>query len=260
MVNPIIPSEALRHGVDQTIIGLLFFVFSLASLLTSLFLGQIQSILGKRNVVLVAFAMKVINYIGFIMIAHVESKAIFIMFFALLHITQGISGSAYRTAVYSSLTMMYPENINYVISLFETSAGLGFSFGPAIGSMLFAYGGYQLPFMAFLVVLVLATLMVNVFIPAHLNHSEIGDVSQVEMSYLTVLKNKRILFACIIYGMNAVTYDFLNPILSGAMNTYYGLTENSVGWMFCLMGMGYVISCQMTNFSLEYVSTRRLVT
>lgn len=259
MVNPLIPSEAQRHGVDQMTIGMLFFAFSLASLVTSLLLGQVQSTIGRRNIILLSFSLKVINYIGFILISTVNSQMLFIMVFAILHITQGISGSSYRTAVYSSLTSMFPDKINYVISLFETSAGIGFSFGPAIGSTLFFYGGYQLPFLVFLVILVSLTLLINVLLPSHLNQSESAGSASSDVSYLSVMKNRRILFACIIYGMNAVTYDFLNPILSDVMNMFYGITEDTVGWMFCLMGMGYVLSCQLTNVSLNYISNRRCV-
>lgn len=137
-----IPAEALRHDIDQVIIGLLFFVFAFSSLITSLFLGQILPVLGRRNVILAAFGLKILTYLGFIMTSAVESKTLFIIFFAILHFTQGMSASSYQTAVYSSLTIMFPDKVDYVVSCFETSSGLGFSFGPAVGSVLFSYGGY----------------------------------------------------------------------------------------------------------------------
>jgi len=259
MVNPLIPAEALRHDVDLFVIGLLFFVFALSSLLTSLFLGKIQSYLGRRNIILMAFMFKIFTYFGFLMISSVKSKPLFIMIFAILHITQGMSSSAYQTAAYSSLTIMFPDKVDYVIGWFETFSGIGFSFGPAIGSVLFSYGGYQLPFIVFLVVLIWMTSLTNFFLPQHLNRSKIEKEEATDVSYFDVLKNKRIMFAWIILGMNAITYDFLNPILSDVMNTYYGMSESMVGWMFCLMGWGYIASWQLTNFSLRHISNRRLV-
>jgi len=62
MVNPLIPAEALRHGIDQFTVGLLFFVMSLSCLMTSLLLGQVQSTLGRRNIILVAFMLKICSY------------------------------------------------------------------------------------------------------------------------------------------------------------------------------------------------------
>ena len=79
------------------------------------------------------------------------------------------------------------------------------------------------------------------------------------VSYFTVLKNKRIFFAWIILGLNAVTYDFLNPILTDVMNMLYGFDEATTGWMFCLMGVGYILSWLLTNYTSHYFSNRRLV-
>lgn len=57
--------------------------------------------------------------------------------------------------------------------------------------------------------------------------------------------------------MNGITYDFLNPILSDVMGSYYGFSPSIVGWLFFLMGIGYVISCQFTNFTLSKLQNRR---
>lgn len=261
MVNPLIPAEAIRHGVDQITIGFLFFVWALSALLTSLLLGQVQSMLGRRNIILGSFVLKIFTYFGFIMVSPVETKTLFIIMFAILHITLGMSASAYQTSVYSTLTIMFPDRVDYVISRFEIWSGLGFSFGPAIGSILFSYGGYLFPFYVFLVILIVMTFLTTTFIPAHINHSQFeGEDEVAEVSYLDLLKNKRILFACIILAMNAITYDFLNPILSDVMSFYFGLNEDRVGWMFWLMGIGYVVSCQMVNYTLKYLSHRRAVT
>lgn len=59
--------------------------------------------------------------------------------------------------------------------------------------------------------------------------------------------------------MNAMTYDFLTPILTDVMSFYYNLNEDMVGWMFCLMGVGYILSCRVVNYTLEYATNRRVV-
>lgn len=259
MTGPLIPGEAARHGMDQNLIGMLYFVFAWSWLGTSLFLGQLQSILGRRNVILVSFVLKIIIWVGFIVISPLKSRSLFIFWFALLNVLGGISMSSYQTASYSSLTSMFPDKVNYVVSLYETANGLGFSIGPAIGSVLFSYGGYTLPFYVFFGILLVVTLLISTLLPSFLNDTITQTVGVKEVSYISVLKNPRIFFACIIFGLNSITYDFLSPILSDAMDVHFGLSEDTVGWMFCLMGMGYVVSCQLTNITTEYVSSRRLV-
>lgn len=195
MVNPLIPAEGLRHGVDQVMINFLFCIFALSSLCTALLLGKLLSILGRRNIILASFGLKIFTYGGFILISSVQSKTIFTGTFILLHVTQGISASAYGTSVYSSLITMFPNHISHVISWNETFSGIGFSFGPAVGSVLFSYGGYTFPFYVFLVVLVTMTFLTTTFIPESVNQTYAGDEDKVEVSYFSLLKNTRILFA-----------------------------------------------------------------
>lgn len=259
MVNPIIPGEALRHDVDQSVIGLLFFACSISCLITSFYLGQILSYLGRKNIVIASFFLKIVGLVGFILIRKIQNHMLFIVIFAILNVVQGLSSSSFRTAVYSALTTMYPDNVNFAVSCFETASGLGFSFGPAIGSLLYAYGGYELPFYSFLGVIIVMTMLIAVLIPSYLNNSSTQTGGETNVSYLDVLKNRRILFACCIIALNGITYDFLNPILTDVMNTLFNLDEQTAGWLFCLMGIGYVISCQLTNISTTFFSNRRIV-
>lgn len=103
------------------------------------------------------------------------------------------------------------------------------------------------------------TLFSAVLIPAYLNYNPVETGGETNVTYMDVLKNKRILFACLILASNGITYDFLNPILTDVMHDMFNLDEQTVGWMFCLMGIGYVLSCQVTNVTSEFFSNRRIV-
>jgi MFS family permease len=142
-----------------------------------------------------SFFLKILIYVGFILLQSVDSKMMFILLFAILNILQGLSSSSFRTAVYSALTTMYPDNVNFAVSCFETSSGIGFSFGPAIGSMLYTYGGYDFPLYNFLALIGLMLFMATTLIPSYLNYSPIETGGETHVSYFELLKNKRILFA-----------------------------------------------------------------
>ena len=169
MAFPLIPAEALRHDVEQIIIGLLFFLFSLSVLVTSLSLGQLLSFIGRRNAIFISYILKIFSFIGFIFIQNIQSKTMFILVFAIIHILQGVSTGWLRTSTYSALTSMYSDSINFSVSWFETAYGIGFSFGPAVGSLLFGVGGYQLPFLSFLAVIILLTVLAMILIPCEIN-------------------------------------------------------------------------------------------
>lgn len=52
-----------------------------------------------------------------------------------------------------------------------------------------------MPFYVFLVILVTMTILTTTFIPEHINHNNCENGTAVEVSYFTILKNRRILFA-----------------------------------------------------------------
>lgn len=60
---------------------------------------------------------------------------------------QGVSISSYMTTSYSILAILYPNDVNFGVAYYETFSGLGYTIGPVFGSLLFSYGGYDMPFM-----------------------------------------------------------------------------------------------------------------
>lgn len=44
---------------------------------------------------------------------------------------------------------MYPESVHSKISIAEIFCGLGFLFGPVLGSLVYKLGGYTAPFLFF---------------------------------------------------------------------------------------------------------------
>lgn len=100
--------------------------------------------------------------------------------------------------MYSSLTTLYPDNVNFAVSSFEMSNGIGFSFGPAIGSILYSLGGYDFPFYCFMLVILASTATSFLMIPQYMNQSPPETGGETEVSLLDLMKNRRILFACII--------------------------------------------------------------
>lgn len=191
-----------------------------------------MSILGRRNIIIASFVLKTFSILGFLLVKNVETRLLFVILLILLNIILAVSSSAYRTSVYSALTTMYPEDVNFAVSCFETSSGIGFSLGPAIASLLYAQGGYNLPFLVFLTSTVILALLITTLIPSYINESNSEPEGETDVTYWSLLKNRRVLFACIIIGLNAITYDFLNPILGDVLETFYGLDEQAVGWMF----------------------------
>lgn len=71
------------------------------------------------------------------------------------------------------------------------------SLGPVIGSILYQIGGTDAPFLTFFVICILIGISLRFLVPASVDAFEDEEVEESEdrISYLTLLSNKRILFA-----------------------------------------------------------------
>jgi len=53
------------------------------------------------------------------------------------------------TPYYAFIPILFPKNIEFVVGLAEIFTGGGFMVGPALGSLLYTFGGYTIPFYVF---------------------------------------------------------------------------------------------------------------
>jgi len=100
-----------------------------------------------------------------------------------------------QTSLYAVLTLVYPDDISFVVGCLETAAGLGLSFGPVLGTIMYEAGGISMPFLSFFLFASILGLCVKYVIPEHVDHREEETISKGQISYTGLLKNKRILFA-----------------------------------------------------------------
>ena len=71
------------------------------------------------------------------------------MFLSIAFVAQicgGIGAGLNTTTSLAILTSMYPDEREKMMGLFEAATGLGFLFGPMIGSAFYSIGGYIAPF------------------------------------------------------------------------------------------------------------------
>lgn len=77
------------------------------------------------------------------------------------------------------------------------------------------------------------------------------------ISYLTLLSNKRILFANLCVFLSVIHFSFVDPILANYMNKQFGVHYSVSGYFFLLLGAGYTLFCFMVHITLRSVSNMR---
>lgn len=159
--------------------------------------------------------------------------------------------------------MSYPNNINFVVGCIETSTGIGLSFGPVIGSILYEISGLATPFIAFFVICIITGIFLKGRIPEQADdyeeESDTEDPSN-DISYFMLLSDRRIIFANMCVFLAVFQFAFIDPILASYMNKRFGIGFAISGYFFLLLGTGYTLSCFAVHITLRHVSNMRTAT
>lgn len=100
-----------------------------------------------------AIATKFDSHVGFLIIAFIT------------RFIQGFASSTIQTTCFSMSGLLYAENQAAVIGLLEMSSGIGMTIAPVIGSLLYKFGGFSLPFIFFGILFLVSALVIKFIIP-----------------------------------------------------------------------------------------------
>jgi MFS family permease len=127
--------------------------------------GQMTSVVGRRNLVVLGMFCMGSSFIGFGLISDTQNKTTFIMLSLLNRFLQGLSSTMIQTTMYSISTNFYPENKESMVGYIEAVTGVGLIMGPLIGSFLFAIGGYKFIFYSFGCLFIICSFFVKAIFP-----------------------------------------------------------------------------------------------
>ena len=145
-----------------------------------------------------------------------------------------------NTTSYSFAASVYPDNVDKVIGLLESVAGIGCVCGPVLGSFIYDLVGFQWTFMGFGIAMAptafLATLLKNpseVKVDKNTEEEEdnaldfkqpiVGAPAMIvensskelrKLSYGNLICNARVIFAALTVGFNCLVYCVFEPTLS----------------------------------------------
>ena len=149
IVAPFLPFEFERKSIDQTWIGYIFSMYSLAVIVTSPMVGTMMSIMGRRTLIISGLLLMGISFMMFALISNLDNKQLFISSALFNRFLQGFSSSLIQTTMYSIATNFFPDHKDAMVGYIEAVTGVGLIMGPLLGSFLYALGGYQFIFWVF---------------------------------------------------------------------------------------------------------------
>uniref|UniRef100_A0A8C2C440 Solute carrier family 18 member B1 n=1 Tax=Cyprinus carpio TaxID=7962 RepID=A0A8C2C440_CYPCA len=263
ILGPFFPNEAKKKGVSQAMIGLIFGIYALCTLVGSLLLGKYIVQIGAKFMIVAGLFVSSGCTVLFGFLDQVSDGTVFIVLCFITRCINAIGFSAAVTASFAVLAKVFPDNIATVLGFMEIFTGLGLILGPPLGGWLYQSFGYEIPFV-FMGCLLFATVPLNLWIlpnysiPVCLFHSNIDAVPSSQNSFLRLCTRIKILLICFVVFTLSSGLGFLDATLSIFAIEKLNLSAGSVGLLMIGLSLPYGAASPVFGvISDKYPSNRK---
>ncbi|XP_075059320.1 MFS-type transporter SLC18B1 isoform X2 [Mixophyes fleayi] len=235
ILGPFFPQEALKKGVSNTMIGLIFGCFAVFNFLSCLILGKYLVQIGAKFMFVTGLFLSGVATILFGFLDKAPDGTLFIVMCFLVRSVDAMGFGASITASSSILAKAFPNNIATAMGCLEIFSGLGLVLGPPIGGVLYQSYGYEIPFITLGCVVLLMVPLNMVILPKY--DSEPGKGT----FWKLVILPKIMVMCFTIFSLSACL-GFLDPTMSLFVIETFHLKVGYVGLVFLGLALSYSLS------------------
>lgn len=252
---PFFPAEAEKKGASPSQYGLVFGVYELAIIFMSPLVGKLVGRSSPKIWIQIGLMLTGSMTILFGLLDRAPKGNWFISLAFIIRILEGVGAASFTTPSYTATAEEFPKDQATILSLLETSFGLGLICGPTLGGWLYEIGDYTLPFFSLGCFLILGAL-IN-FAVCFTQEQAPHDPKERQAEYLKILRSPGIILDALsvvtsltFIGYNAAT---LEPHLR-----QFELSVMTVGSIFIITGAIYAITTPLWGKLCKYLDTRLL--
>ncbi|XP_040206383.1 MFS-type transporter SLC18B1 isoform X2 [Rana temporaria] len=235
ILGPFFPQEAVKKGLSNTVIGLIFGCFALFNFLSSLIFGRYLVQIGAKFMFVSGLVASGVATVLFGLLDRIYDGTIFAAMCFLVRAVDAVGFGASITASFSILAKAFPNNIATAMGFLEIFTGLGLILGPPIGGLLYQTFGYEVPFIA-IGCIVFAMVPLNIFIlPKY-------DSVPSKSSFWALVKLPKMMVMCFTIFSLSSCLSFLDPTMSLFVIETFHLKVGYVGLVFLGLALSYSLS------------------
>lgn len=252
---PFFPKEAEKKGASATEYGLVFGLYEIAIIAVSPLVGKLVGTSAPKIWIQSGLVLTGVMTVAFGFLDKAPYGTIFISLAFVIRILEGIGAASFTTPCYTATAEEFPQDQASILSLLETSFGLGLICGPTLGGWLYSIGDYVLPFLVLGVLLILGALL-NFVVTAGQNPIPI-DPRQPQAQYLKILLAPGIILdaLCVVTSLTFIGYNAatLEPHLR-----QFDLSVMTIGFIFVITGTIYAITTPIWGKVSKHFDTKIL--
>jgi len=252
---PFFPKEAEAKGATATEYGLVFGVYELAIIFMSPIVGKLVGQSPPKLWIQFGLLLTGLMTVIFGFLDRAPSGYCFITLAFLIRILEGVGAASFTTPSYTATAEEFPNDQATILSLLETSFGLGLICGPTLGGWLYEIGDYTLPFFALGSFLVFGAFL-N-FVVCYGRDAVIHDAKERQAGYLQILLTPGIILdsLCVVTSLTFIGY---NAATLEHHLRQFDLSVMTVGSIFVITGTIYAITTPVWGKLTKMFDTRLL--
>ncbi len=233
---PVVPIYARELHASEALVGDTGALFSLMMFIFTPFWGTLSDRFGRRPVILIALGISAVSYVLF---AHAATLTVLI----LSRMLTGV-GSGNITAAQAYITdITPPEGRAKAMGLIGAAFGLGFIFGPPLGSFVFDKLGVEWVGYVAAILCLLNMIAVWAFLPESLKDKVTHRKIRITpvTSAIKALREPRFRDLFVISFIYITAYSMMQMTIAMFWYDDYALDKTDIGNMFALVGLGSAV-------------------
>ncbi|XP_039897642.1 MFS-type transporter SLC18B1 isoform X3 [Simochromis diagramma] len=235
ILGPFFPTEAVKKGASQTVVGLIFGCYAVSNLIGSLVLGKYIVQIGAKFMLIAGLFVSSCCTIIFGFLDRAPAGPIFISLCFIVRSLDAVGFGAAMTSAFAMTAKIFPNNVATVLGSLEIFTGLGLILGPPLGGWLYQSFGYEVPFLS-LGCLLLIMVPFNIYVLPSIEAVPSKD------SFFRLLTHVKTILVCYVVFTLSAGLGFLDATLSlFAINRATRMAVLVTGGIaatigFCLLG------------------------
>ncbi|KAM3871164.1 MFS-type transporter SLC18B1 [Diretmus argenteus] len=234
ILGPFFPTEAVKKGASQTVVGLIFGCYAVCNLIGALIMGKYIVQIGAKFMLVAGLFVSSVCTNLFGLLDRVPEGAYFITLCFVIRSVDAVGFAAAMTSSFAVSAKVFPNNIATVLGSLEIFTGLGLILGPPLGGWLYQSFGYEVPFMV-LGCFLFFMVPFNIYILPNFEAEPSKD------SFLRLLTRPKILLICFVIFTLSAGLGFLDATLSIFAIKKFGLSTGYVGLILLGLSLPYCL-------------------
>lgn len=233
---PVVPIYARELNASDALVGDTGALFSLMMFIFTPVWGSLSDRFGRRPIILWALGISAVSYLLF-----AQANTLFLLIAA--RMLTGI-GSGNITAAQAYITdITPPEGRAKAMGLIGAAFGLGFIFGPPMGSFIYMHFGVEWVGYIAAIICVLNMVAVWLFLPESLQQKVMDRAIRIKpiTGAIKALKEERFRDLYLISFIFITAFSMMQMTIALFWTDDYGLNKEQIGWMFAAVGLASAI-------------------